>query len=62
MPGARRVRKGQTGKRPSAEINRGGGRDGNGVDKFDGRANLQSGTKKPETREGLKSGKVIPTY
>ena len=62
MPGARRVRKGQTGKGANAEVRRGGGRDGNGVDKFDGRANLQSGTKKPETRKTSASGKRVETY
>lgn len=45
MPGARRVRKGMVKTTaPNKELGRGGaGRDGNGVQTFDGRSNLQSG-------------------
>jgi len=48
MPGARRTRKGQTGKRPSAQVKKDAGRDASGVDSYDGRANTAAGSKGKE--------------
>jgi hypothetical protein len=42
MPGARRKRKGQTGRRPSAEIRRATGSGGGTVDHYSGRENTRS--------------------
>lgn len=43
MPGARRVRKGQTGRGPNAQIKRGGdGTNSSGPEKYDGRENKRA--------------------
>lgn len=64
MPSARRVRKGQTGKAPNAQI-RGGGagaQGGGGPDKYDGRSNLAAGSPKaqPPTRDDKAA--TVKTY
>lgn len=46
-----------TGRRRSAEIRPGGGRDGGGPDRYDGRANFQAGSKGKEP-----GGRWSPAY
>lgn len=50
------------GKRASAEIRKGGGRDGNGVQKYDGAENRASGSKPEMVSFFAGSGKVIRTH
>lgn len=58
MPGARRTRKGQTGKRPSAQIRAGGVAAGR-PDGYDGRANTNAGT--PAEKKADTAARVIKT-
>lgn len=57
MPGARRVRKGQTGRRPNSQIN-GGGSSGK-PDTYDGRKNTNAGT--PAEKKVDTTARVIKT-
>ena len=47
MPGARRKRKGQTGRGPDSQIRGGAGREGNGPQSFDGASRKDAGTTPP---------------
>ena len=58
MPGARRVRKGQTGRGPDSQIRRGTGREGNGPQTFDGASRTTAGTT-PPTRPAPASATVV---
>ena len=62
MPGARRVRKGQTGVGRNAQIRTGAPQNGNGVDKYDGRANTNAGSPKAQPKEFSGKGTVVKTY
>lgn len=61
MPGARRVRKGQTGKGKPAQVRKGGA-SGSGPDKYDGRSNMQAGTPKNQPKQVGGKGVVVESY
>lgn len=50
-------------KAPNPQINQSAGQDGNGVQKFDGRENINSGTKVSPVPQSLNGpGKVVRTF
>jgi hypothetical protein len=60
MPGARRVRKGQTQVGKDAQVrNSGAGQGGGGPDNFDGTKNTNAGTPKDQPKQFNESGRVI---